>query len=154
MHLKVLQLTPVTLKFIVGRYVCTYVIMYTFCTMLHTHVCTHIGASMHKSTPCIHTQAHLMHVMHIMLCMIFQTMYGTAQFKLDRTHVQQGHDTTRFSFHTCKPAYARKIGDVKPTMQSSCVCTRRVHDARIHVRNAHAKFGLHVHANCKPRTVE
>ena len=25
---------------------------------------------------------------------------GTAQFKLDRIHVQQGHDTTRFSFHT------------------------------------------------------
>ena len=27
--------------------------------------------------------------------------HGTAQFKLDRTHVQQGHDTTCFSFHTC-----------------------------------------------------
>ena len=26
--------------------------------------------------------------------------YGTAQFKLDRAQVQQGHDTTRFSFHT------------------------------------------------------
>ena len=25
--------------------------------------------------------------------------YGTAQFKLDRTCVQQGHDTTCFSFH-------------------------------------------------------
>ena len=27
-------------------------------------------------------------------------IYGTAQFKLDRTHMQQGHDTTRFSFCT------------------------------------------------------
>ena len=27
-------------------------------------------------------------------------MYGTAQFKLDSTGVQQGHDMTRFSFHT------------------------------------------------------
>ena len=27
-------------------------------------------------------------------------MYGTAQFKLDRTRVQQGHGMTRFSFHT------------------------------------------------------
>ena len=27
--------------------------------------------------------------------------YGTAQFKLDRTRVQQGHDTTHFLFHTC-----------------------------------------------------
>ena len=26
-------------------------------------------------------------------------MYGTAQFKLDSTHMQQGHDTARFSFH-------------------------------------------------------
>ena len=27
-------------------------------------------------------------------------MYGTAQFKLDRTRIQQGHDMTRFPFHT------------------------------------------------------
>ena len=32
--------------------------------------------------------------------------HGTVQFKLDRTHMQQGHNTTRhdtthFSFHTC-----------------------------------------------------
>ena len=26
-------------------------------------------------------------------------IYGTAQFKLDRTRVQQGHDMTHFSFH-------------------------------------------------------
>ena len=25
-------------------------------------------------------------------------MYGTAQFKLDRTRIQQGHDMTRFYF--------------------------------------------------------
>ena len=37
---------------------------------------------------------------------------------------------------------ARKIGDVKPTVQSSCVCTRRVHDAHVHVWNAHVNFGL------------
>ena len=45
--------------------------------------------------------------------------YGTAQFKLDRTRVQQGHDTTRFVIsHVCKPACARKIGDIKPTVQA------------------------------------
>ena len=27
-------------------------------------------------------------------------MYGIAQFKLDRPRVQQGHDMTRFLFHT------------------------------------------------------
>ena len=27
-------------------------------------------------------------------------IYSTAQFKLDSTRVQQGHNTTRFSFHT------------------------------------------------------
>ena len=27
------------------------------------------------------------------------SIYSTAQFKLDRTRVQQGHDTKRFSFH-------------------------------------------------------
>ena len=34
--------------------------------------------------------------MHISLCIY---TYGTAQFKLDRTRMQRGHDTTRFSFH-------------------------------------------------------
>ena len=63
------------------------------------------------------------------------------------------HDTF-FISHACKPACARKIDDVKPTVQSSHVRTRRVHDARVHVRNAHAKFGLRVHANCKSRTAE
>ena len=58
-----------------------------------------------------------------------------------------------FILHACKPAYAHKIGDVKPTVHSSCVCTSRVHDACVHVRNAHAKFGLRMLANCKPRTV-
>ena len=27
--------------------------------------------------------------------------YSTAEFKLDRTRVQQGQDTTRLSFRTC-----------------------------------------------------
>ena len=59
-----------------------------------------------------------------------------------------------FISHACKPACARKIGDVRPIVQSSRVRTRHVHDAHMHVRNAHAKFGLCVHANCKPRTAE
>ena len=63
------------------------------------------------------------------------------------------HDTF-FISHACKPACARKIGDVKPTVQSSRVCTRRVHDAPMHVKNAHAKYELHLHAYCKPRTAE
>ena len=57
-----------------------------------------------------------------------------------------------FISHACKPACAHKIGDsIKPTVQSFRVHTRRVHDACVHVRNAHAKFGLRVHVNCKPR---
>ena len=59
------------------------------------------------------------------------------------------HDTF-FISHACKPECARKIGDVKPTVQSSRVCTRHVHDALMHV----AKFELHLHAYCKPRTSE
>ena len=31
---------------------------------------------------------------------LFPLMYSTAQFKLDRTRVQQGHDMTHFSFRT------------------------------------------------------
>ena len=78
--------------------------------------------------------------------------YGTAQFKLDRTCVQQGHKTTCFFIsHTCKPSCARKVDNVKATVHSSRVRTRRVHDTHVYVRNAHAKFGLHVQANCKPK---
>ena len=80
-------------------------------------------------------------------------MYSTAQFKLDRTCVQQGHNMF-FISHVCKPLCASKVDHVKPTVQSSRVRTRRVHDAHVHVRNAHAKFGLHVQANCKLRTAE
>ena len=54
-------------------------------------------------------------------------MYGTAQFKLDRTCVQHGLDTTHFLFHMY--ACARKIDDVKPTMQSFHVRTRHVHNS-------------------------
>ena len=61
---------------------------------------------------------------------------------------------TFFISHACKPSCAHKVDDVKPTVQSSCGCTRHVCDACVHVRNAHAKFGLHVQANCKPRTTE
>ena len=43
---------------------------------------------------------------------------------------------------------AHKIGDVKPIVQSSRVCTRHVHDACMNVRNAYSKFGLRMHANC------
>ena len=34
------------------------------------------------------------------LCiLVYICVYSTAQFKLDRTRMQQGHDTTHFSFH-------------------------------------------------------
>ena len=43
------------------------------------------------------------------------------------------HDTF-FISHVCKHAYALKIDDVKPTMQSFCVHTRRVHGSlQMHV---------------------
>ena len=67
--------------------------------------------------------------------------------------VRARHNTF-FISHACKPACARKIDDIKPAMQSSRVRTRHVHDARVHVRNSHAKFGLCMHANCKPMTVD
>ena len=79
---------------------------------------------------------------------------GTAQFKLDRTCVQQGHNTTRHVFYLrrMQACVCTQDDDVKLTVQSSHVRTISVHDARVHVRNAHTKFGFCVHANCKPRT--
>ena len=81
-------------------------------------------------------------------------MYSTAQFKIERTCMQQGHDTTRFSICMRVGLRARKVDDVKPTVQNSRVHTRRVHNACMHFRNAHTKFRLRVQTNCKPRKAE
>ena len=81
---------------------------------------------------------------------IYAYTYGTAQFKLNRTHVQQGHDITRFSF--CTRASLRV--HARLVTSNLLLRTGRVHNAHMHVRNVHAKLGLHVHANCKPRTAE
>ena len=84
-------------------------------------------------------------------------MYAyTVQLNLNLTEHACSMGSTQHVFisHTCKHACARQIDDVKPTVHSSRVSTRRVYDACVHVRNAHAKFGLRVHANCKPRTAE
>ena len=87
--------------------------------------------------------------------MNYYNIYSTAKFKLNRTRVQLGYDMTRFSFRTRASLHVHaRLVMLKPAMQSSCVHTRRLHDACVHVRNAHAKFRLRVHANCKPRTVE
>ena len=43
-----------------------------------------------------------------------------------------------FILHAC----ARKIDDVETLVQSTVVCTRRVAEARVHVRYVHAKSGL------------
>ena len=65
-------------------------------------------------------------------------------------HAARARHDMFFISHSCKPACVCKIDDVKPTVQSSHVCTTRVHDACVHVMNAHTKFGLHMHENCKP----
>ena len=83
---------------------------------------------------------------------------GMVQLNLNLTeHACSKGMTRRNKFiisHACKPVCAHKIDDIKPTVQSSNVRIISVHDAHLHVRNAHAKFGLRVHANCKPRTAE
>ena len=61
----------------------------------------------------------------------------------------------RFSFHTHASlrVHAR-------LMMSNLPCKALVYaldvytDARVHVRNAHAKFGVRMYVNCKPRTAE
>ena len=79
-------------------------------------------------------------------------MYSTAQFKLDRTCMQHGLDATCFSFHTraSMRVHARLMTSNLPCialMYALDMCT-------MHACMAHAKFGLRMHANCKPRTVE
>ena len=49
-------------------------------------------------------------------------------------------DTTHFSFRT--RACACKIDNVETLVQSTHVRTRRVAEARVHVRYVHAKSGL------------
>ena len=65
--------------------------------------------------------------------------YSTAQFKFDSTRVQQGHNMTRFSFHT--------------------FASLRVH-ARLVTSNLPYMSGMntpnldYAYANCKSRTAE
>ena len=52
------------------------------------------------------------------------------------------HDTF-FISHACRHACAHKIDDIETLVQSTHVRTRRVAEARVHVRYVHAKSGLH-----------
>ena len=66
--------------------------------------------------------------------------YGTAQFKLDRTHVQQGHDTTRFLFHTRASlhVHARLVMSnlpCKALVYALDVCTMQACMSEIHTPN-------------------
>ena len=69
-------------------------------------------------------------------------------------HAAWAQYDTLFISHACKYACTCKIDDANPTAHSSRVCTKCVHNASVYVRNAHAKFGLRIHENCKPRTAE
>ena len=64
------------------------------------------------------------------------------QLNLNLTEHACSKGTTRQAFHftRAQAACARKISDVKPTVQGSHVCTRRVHNAHVLVKNAHTKF--------------
>ena len=66
--------------------------------------------------------------------------YGTAQFKLDRTRVQQGHNTTRFSFHTLASlcVHARLVTSnlpCKALVYALDVCTMHMCMSGMHTPN-------------------
>ena len=61
---------------------------------------------------------------------------------------------TRFSFHTRVSLRVHKRLVTSNLLCKALMYALDVRDARVHVRNAHAKFGLRVHANYNPRTVE
>ena len=83
------------------------------------------------------------------------TMSSTAQFKLARTHVQQGHNTTRFSFHmrASLRVHARLVTSnlpCKALVYTLDVCTMHVCMSGMHTPN----LDCTCMQNCKPRTVE
>ena len=66
--------------------------------------------------------------------------YSTAQFKLDSARMQQGHDTTLFSFHTHASlhVYARLVISnlpCKALMYALDVCTMHTCMSRMHTPN-------------------
>ena len=66
--------------------------------------------------------------------------YGTAQFKLDRTRMQQGHDMTRFSFHMCASlrVHTRLVTSnlpCKALVYALDVCTMHVCISGMHMPN-------------------
>ena len=69
-----------------------------------------------------------------------QCSYGTAQFKLDRTHMQQGNDTTRFSFCMCASlrVHARLVTSnlpCKALVYALDVCMMHARMSGIHMPN-------------------
>ena len=84
----------------------------------------------------------------------FHTIYGPAQFKFDRTRMQQGHDTTHFSFRTHASLHVHKR-----LVTSNLPCKALVYVLYVCMMHA-CMSGIHmpnldcVNANCKPRTAE
>ena len=117
-------------------------------SMLHIEVYTWIAGFFSSVVPCRHSYRSLHHCKLTQVILQYHVV-TTVQLNLNLTEHVCSKGMTRHIFisHTYKPTRARKIGDVKPAVQSSRVRTRRVHDALVHVRNAHAKFGLRMHAN-------
>ena len=71
------------------------------------------------------------------------------QLNLNLAEHMYGIGPAQDIFHyTCMQACM--INDVKPIVQSSCICTRRVHGS-IQMYTPNLDY---VHPNCKPRTVE
>ena len=84
--------------------------------------------------------------MHIFLCrgttelLVSHIIYGTARFKLDSARVQQGHNTTHFSFltHASLHVHARLVTSkltCKALVYALDVCTMYVCMSGMHTPN-------------------
>ena len=114
--------------------------------MVQNYICQHNviperGLPLHmcityKHT-CIHTYIHT----YIHTCMhTYIHTYSTAQFKLNRTRVQQGHDMAHFSFrmHASLLAHARLMMSSLPCIAlvyALDVCTMYVCMSEMHTPN-------------------
>ena len=142
----------------------------TTCFSFHMRASMRVHARLMMSNlPCIaHVRTRRLHDAHVPHDMFFIHMRASmrvharlmmsnlpciAHVRTRRLHdAHVPHDMFFIHMRASMRVHARLLMSNLPCIAH--VCTRRVHDAHVHVRNAHAKFGLRVYANCKPRTAE
>ena len=88
-------------------------------------IIVHKNFQYRPSLVCMYVCMYFVYIYMYVSMYVFVCIYGTAQFKLDYTCVQQLHDSTRFCKYTQKSLRVHEKTVVKMHVKCSRVHTRR-----------------------------